>query len=633
MLKLEKVVLENFRCYKERSDLIIDDELTAIIGCNDAGKSSFFDALEIFFENQKIDQNDLNIVSDSLKEVSISCVFSNLPDSILIDADHKTTLKGEYLLNKNEMLEIKKIYDCNFQNPKINTFVICEHPTHENAKDLLSLNNSKLKKKAEQISVDLANVNKSINASIRKAIRESIKNDLKIKTQDISLDKDTGKDIWNKLKEELPIFFLFKVDRETTDQDSEAQDPMKAAVKEALKFQKNKLDDLAEEVKKEVKKIAEKTVDKIKEMDPSLANTLSPKFDNPKWDSVFKIRLNADDDIPLNKRGSGVRRLVLLNFFIAKSEIEVPEERNKGVIYAIEEPETNQHPNNQKKIINAFMSLAEKSDYQVLLTTHTPSMAKLLPDKNLRFIEVKEKSRIIHNTSNDRKLFELIAKALGVLPDHNVKLFIAVEGKNDISFLNNISYLFKKEDEESFLDLKELENKGEIIFFPIGGSNLALWASRLKELQVPEFHLYDRDVSTEEKFPKQSEIDKINERSGCKAFVTNKKEAENYISKKTIQKEVKDKYNIKISLEIDDFIDVPEWVAKKIYEEKEEKIWDDLSPDKKKGKEQKIKNWLNRDVIKNMNIGDLDENTKKEIRTWLDSIKQLYCSQNSQNKY
>ena len=56
-MKLLWVELENFRCYKKATRIIIDD-ITAFIGRNDSGKSSIFDALNIFFGSTKIDEED-----------------------------------------------------------------------------------------------------------------------------------------------------------------------------------------------------------------------------------------------------------------------------------------------------------------------------------------------------------------------------------------------------------------------------------------------------------------------------------------------------------------------------------------------------------------------------------------------
>jgi hypothetical protein len=43
------------------------------------------------------------------------------------------------------------------------------------------------------------------------------------------------KNVWDGLKNSMPAFTLFKSDRASTDQDPEAQDPLNAAIKEAIK--------------------------------------------------------------------------------------------------------------------------------------------------------------------------------------------------------------------------------------------------------------------------------------------------------------------------------------------------------------------------------------------------------------
>ena len=122
-------------------------------------------------------------------------------------------------------------------------------------------------------------------------------------------------------------------------------------------------------------------------MDPSLAQQLNPQISVKKWDTLFNVSITGDDDIPINKRGSGVKRLVLLNFFRAKAEQQAKERSNVPVIYAIEEPETSQHPHNQRLLVSALMDLA--IDNQVIITTHTPMLARTLPDRCLRYIQRK----------------------------------------------------------------------------------------------------------------------------------------------------------------------------------------------------------------------------------------------------
>tara|TARA_B100000809_G_scaffold178239_1_gene175824 strand:- start:8152 stop:8319 length:168 start_codon:yes stop_codon:yes gene_type:complete len=54
-------------------------------------------------------------------------------------------------------------------------------------------------------------------------------------------------------------------------------------------------------------------------MNPEIANSLTPIIPSPeslKWIDFFKsVSITGDEDIPINKRGSGVKRLILLNFF------------------------------------------------------------------------------------------------------------------------------------------------------------------------------------------------------------------------------------------------------------------------------------------------------------------------------
>lgn len=62
---------------------------------------------------------------------------------------------------------------------------------------------------------------------------------------------------------------------------------------------------------------------------------------------------------------------ILLNFFRAEVERRKDEANAPGIIYAIEEPETSQHSENQKKLIRALIALSAESNVQVIITTHS----------------------------------------------------------------------------------------------------------------------------------------------------------------------------------------------------------------------------------------------------------------------
>jgi putative ATP-dependent endonuclease of the OLD family len=457
-------------------------------------------------------------------------------------------------------------------------------------------------------------VDPKVNAQLRYAIRQTIK-DLKLEICELPLDAEGAKQIWEQLKKHLPIFALFKSDRPSTDQDEEAQDPMKLAVKEALKLKESALNEITEHVRIEVERIAQETVKKIQDMDPTLASQLKPRFIPPKWDSIFKITLTGDEDIPINKRGSGVRRLVLLNFFRAKAEQRVQEKEISSVIYAIEEPETSQHPNNQKMILNALSELAEQANYQVIITTHTPMLARILPVESIRYIEIGADNKRIICTQNDEMKIKVI-KALGVLPDHDVKLFVGVEGPNDINFLKTISRKLKQSGED-VPDLFELEASRKLVFIPLGGSNLGQWVARLNGLNIPEFHLFDRSVDSSKVSPYQEVADKMNALPNCKAAITGKIEIENYLHPEAIR------LAKGITVSFGDFDDVPMLVAQAMHDASGVgTAWNTLEEKKQRSKISRAKAWLNKEATATMTVEMLKESDPQgHLKTWLGEMK------------
>jgi len=605
-MRLTRLVVKNFRCYKD--EFAIDfDNLTVLVGKNDVGKSSILEALAIFFDEAILDSDDGSTTGDK-KNVHICCEFDSLPSSIILDSDYETSLADEYLLNEHGKLEIHKVFNGSLQKPKLTSvYIRAAHPSKKGFNDLLSLTLSKLKDRAKTLEVDLKDIDERVNSLIRRKIWDSAP-DLEIKPIQILLDKDSAKNIWDRLKIYLPSFALFKSDRPSTDQDEEAQDPMKAAIKEALKEKEVELKSISEFVEQEVSKIAQQTLTKLNEMDPNLAGQLSPRFTQSNWSNLFKVSLTGDDEVPINKRGSGTRRLILLNFFRAKAEQLSYESNKTSIIYAIEEPETSQHPNNQKMLMRAFSELASQPDCQVFISTHTPVLARLVPDNNLRYINIDSSGRRCVSFGDD-KTRHLLVNTLGVLPEHDVKLFIGIEGVNDINFLVNISRILCQAG-ENVPNLSDLEDQGKIIFFPLGGSNLALWKTRLANLNRPEYYIFDRDNEPPASAKYQDYATEINCRANCKAVITSKKEMENYLHPDCIFSEM----GIRVSYS--DFDDVPVLVAQTIYSN-----WSSLSTETKKKKESKIKKRLNSSVVQRMSPELLNyQDTKNDIRSWLNDI-------------
>jgi len=503
--------------------------MTVLVGRNDAGKSALLDALNVFFGNAKLDTDDRSKHADEDAEITITCEFENLPATIDIDAGNPTTLQDELLLTAGGRLGIKKVFKG--KTPVLKSaFAVAHHPTHQHAGDLLALKRTQLKERAQAVGANLNGVNQTKNAELRAAIRGVIP-DLQLQSVDVPLDKEDAKTIGEKIEALMPVFALFKSDRDSKDGDEEAQNPLNAAVAAALKDKQNELDQVFEYVSTEVQKIADATLAKLRQMDATLANQLQSRFEKPTWNKLFKASIVSDSGIPVNKRGSGVRRLILINFFRAKAERLVSERKAPSVIYAVEEPETSQHPSNQRLLVRALQELLQSDGCQVLLTTHTPILARVVEARLLRYVKVGIGGVPVIEPV-DQNNWQTLAHSLGVLPETTVQLFIFVEGKHDIPFLMNLADALRA-DGANVPDLRQLELDGRIIFAPLGGSNLLLWTNRTRHLLKPEFHLYDRD-NTPPADPKYKQaIDEVMNRAAAgepvHAVCTNKKEMENYV--------------------------------------------------------------------------------------------------------
>lgn len=407
-MKIKTIKIKNFRCYEDGVEIEFGD-LTAFVGKNDIGKSTVLEALDIFFNDGKgvikLDKDDVNkqALAKGDTETVISVCFEELPTSIVIDSTNQTTLQDEYLLNSNSQLEIVKKYS---NGGKEKVFVKANHPTGNSCKDLLLKKNTELQKIIRDNTITCNN--QTINAVMRTAIWQHYNSDLQLADIEIDVAKGDTKSIWDKLQTYLPLYSLFQSDRKNSDGDSEVQDPLKEAVKQILNDAtlKTKFCEIANEVKNKLQDVATRTLAKIQEMNPEIANSLNPVIpatESLKWTDVFKsVSISGDEDIPINKRGSGVKRLILLNFFRAEAERRKTQENIPSIIYAIEEPETSQHTEHQKKLIKAFLDLSNTANTQVIITTHSAALVKELEFQHLRLVKSNNKLKTIENVLPNR---------------------------------------------------------------------------------------------------------------------------------------------------------------------------------------------------------------------------------------
>lgn len=605
-MKLKKLRINNFRGYEDES--ISFEQLTGLVGKNDVGKSTILEALDIFFNAESKsgtilpDVNDLRVGCKETKEFSISCFFEvGSNEHVVIDTKNGTNLKKEYLLNKDGLLEIVKTWNCSNNSLTAKSLSInlnAEIP-YINDKQFITMKIAELRKELDLIKSqidDYEKVNKSLKADIRQRLYKFYSESVEKREELISIKsfETDDTDLWKAINKNLPLYFLFQSDRTNSDSDSEVQNPLKVAARKAIMEKEKELKEIEAYVIDEVSKIGDETVEKLSEFDSTIATGLLTKHKTRAWESLFSFDIMDDKEIPLNKRGSGVRRLILLSYFRAEAERAKKGKEEKSIIYAIEEPETAQHPDFQLMILESFQKMCENADYQVIFTTHTPEIAKLLEPESLIFIKMDNRGlpKVIED---EQDKIEGVINSLGILPSITSKFVVCVEGEHDVNFLRNVNNSISK--------FKEIIDLSDISIIPMSGSKLSQWINRnyLENSNVKEFHIYDSDVESYCKIVEEMNMLNDGRRKGIN---TDLSEMENYIPISLIQ----DHFNIEMSLE-------KNWLEEDIPKYLVDKVMLQILDSKKR--ENSIKGILNGSLTKKITEDMLyNHNVYNEVESW-----------------
>lgn len=168
----------------------------------------------------------------------------------------------------------------------------------------------------------------------------------------------------------------------------------------------------------------------------------------------------------------------------------------------------------------------------MILTTHVPALAGLLPVDSLRFIDTDPANGAPRVRAGSADVIAEVAATLGVLPDaahqESVRVAVAVEGPTDVDALLSLSGVLVAAGEIADLDQSR-------VFWTLGGgSTLKDWVERryLDSLNIPQIFIFDCDQTTAAIPPSQDKLDRvaeINARPNCQAFLSKKRTIENYM--------------------------------------------------------------------------------------------------------
>ena len=231
------------------------------------------------------------------------------------------------------------------------------------------------------------------------------------------------------------------------------------------------------------------------------------------------------------------------------------------MLLLLEEPETYLHPQAQRALASSIRKIAEDPDYQIFITSHSPSVIAEVP---LDSISLTQYSAEGCRITREVDYFE-IAEELGIRPSDNLfshDLCIFVEGKTDVEILDHALNTF-------YQDRINKEQISKIGLIPTGGNNIhALVSFKLLHRISKKFLIILDSDKKDANAPINKHKEKVKnyaETCGGYCHILRKKEIENYIHPEAIIRCMKNNPLIQQSANsirnIGDFTDVKQLLS------------------------------------------------------------------------
>lgn len=567
-MRIHDITIRNYRPFKVLEKTALG-QLTTLVGKNDAGKSSILRAIQLLFEDKpRIEIEDIHDGANPNEDMVIEIAFTDLPATIQIEEDVETTLQEEMLLDQNGKLRVRKAYPRSDLTKVKISFITWDFQDDFFA-GLANLKEGELNKKCNEKGIDVTKAGRGItNRSKREELRAKAEED-GILIGENELVVSPTSDLWKCIKSLFPDFQLFESETKTDVGETSFQSPFRPIIRIAA--EQTDVADARTNFTGVIEFALQKEVDEIFKRLKNYARDLASLKVKPvfSWDKAVSINILAKDnsgtDKALDKRGSGLRRLLMVAFFQYLAEKR--EENPSNFIFGIEEPENNLHPGLQRELTHSLRQLADRG-YQIIITSHSPVFAGASPLEDLILI-VREggMAKSIQHPELDTSE---IAEELGVEPADQItgyKACVFVEGQDDIMFWKTVASKLK---DGGYISVN-FEAKG-IGFIPVGGSNLKCWIEirAMKRLNRRFGVVVDSDRKSQtDSIPQR----KLNWKNRCENgqgifFIIRKRAIENYLHRNAIERSGR---NLQ---QYDDFTDM-----KKLFGENVIKVIEDMTPD------------------------------------------------------
>jgi len=547
---------------------VILGPLATIIGQNDVGKSNILRALQLFFEGRKIETDDVHDGAPSDEDVMIEVAFTELPETIELEDGVETTCGDEMLLDSDGFLRIRKTYP-RASLAKFSIALITRDFEDDRFAGLPALKEKDLNTLCSSVGIEATKSGRSITNQGKRSVLRSNAREKEIGVVERELALTTKDDLWKKITSLLPEFVMFETDTKLGVGETTFQSQFRPIVTTAAQQPEvvNARKDFTDAIGKALQGEVDKIFTRLKRHTNTLTGlTAKPEFT---WDKAVTFDILGKDqdgvENSLDRRGSGMRRLMMVAFF--QYLAERGREGKRDYVFAVEEPENCLHPGLQRELGVSFRVLA-KEGYQVICSSHSPVFAGTSPVEDLALV-VREAGVAKAVQVPDLDLSD-VAEQLGVESSDQITGYHAcvfVEGPGDIEFWKAVACKLKEggHTDADFEDRK-------IGFVICGGDTLKHWINLRAMIRLNRRFgvVIDSDrESPHHNIPGR----KLNWKTKCEEdggvfFILRKREIENYLHPNAID------LSGRTPQPYDDFTDM-----KKLFGENVYKVVSDMSCD------------------------------------------------------
>ena len=479
-MKLNKIVINNYKSIGETENILTIEDINIIIGKNESGKTNIIEALsnidisginnKNFFENKnKINRKSPTFELELEPYTSEKKDFNKLEKmNIIIKSNFDISFSGGYIWyveNDKKFNEAKQIINDIVENNNISF-------SDQQAKiDFESLVNS----------INNANKKVFINFSyINKIIERLSKSTFEFKEELINSLKYCINYL-NEFHKLFPTFFYIDNQILNTEytRDQIEEDGNDVRMLDALLNVAKIPVDLVLEYWDSPDVATEKQIEK--EINMLLEKNISKKFNEfySQEQISFEASFNNKSDTYLSysERSDGLKWY--FNLFLKMQNADLD---NYNVIYIMDEPGTKLHVNAQKELLTLFKDLTQNCN-QIVYTTHSPYM---LDQDNLSYIRpivkdiegythIYNKYNSIPNSTSKMDTLTPILETIGMDYKFNfgpslTKINVITEGPSDANYLNAYMHQkgVKKADRPNIIPSSGVNNINKIVSILIG---------------------------------------------------------------------------------------------------------------------------------------------------------------------